>query len=90
VDRKCTFSKITAEAQLRNDLKRELTQAERDGLIVPDEDRPHIFWDCITVNSCVHDVYRSFWGGNVTINKKRFPNGERYGDNRGYSPVYAN
>jgi hypothetical protein len=42
VDRKCTFCKITLEQQKREELGRDLTLNEREGLDVPDEDRPHI------------------------------------------------
>ncbi len=35
-----------------------MTQVEIEGLNVVDEDRPHIFWNCETVNSCVQLVYR--------------------------------
>jgi hypothetical protein len=38
VDRKCTFCKITLENNTRTQLGRELTDAEREGLLVPDED----------------------------------------------------
>jgi hypothetical protein len=41
---------------MAREVGRELTEAERAGLVVPDEDRPHIFWNCTTVASCIQDV----------------------------------
>jgi hypothetical protein len=79
VDRKCMFCKIKAEAEMRAGLGRELTQAEREGLGVPDESRPHIFWDCPTVNGCIQDVYKTFWGVNMDIGKKDFLMGRDLG-----------
>jgi hypothetical protein len=79
VDRKCTFCKIKAEDEMREGMGRELTQAERDGLVVPDENRPHIFWDCPIVNACIQDVYRTFWGVNTNVEKKDFLMGKDLG-----------
>jgi len=79
VDRKCTFCKIKAEDEMREGTGRELTQAERDGLVVPDENRPHIFWDCPIVNACIQDVYRTFWGVNTDVEKKDFLMGRDLG-----------
>jgi hypothetical protein len=62
VDRKCTFCKITLEQQKREELGRELTDEEREELVVPDEDRPHIFWSCSTVYNSVQEIYKGFWG----------------------------
>jgi hypothetical protein len=79
VDRKCTFCKLRTEIQMREELGRELTIAEKEGIAAVDEDRPHIFWDCITVNRCIQDVYGSFWGNNVTVNKGDFLMGKELG-----------
>jgi hypothetical protein len=48
-------------------------------LVVPDEDRPHIFWDCPTVNVCIKEVYRSYWGVDTDIEKKDFLMGRDLG-----------
>jgi hypothetical protein len=56
VDRKCTFCKITLEQQKEAELGRVLTGEERERLIVPDEDRPHIFG--IVLQCSI--VYRKF------------------------------
>jgi hypothetical protein len=79
VDRKCTFCKITVESSTRANIGRDLTDAERDGLVIPDEDRPHIFWDCSTVTNCIKGVYCSVWGRNVAIGKKEFLMGKDMG-----------
>jgi hypothetical protein len=72
VDRKCTFCKIRLERELAQRLGRDVTIAEREGMIVPDEDRPHIFWNCSTVSNCVQAVHRSFWDTNNDVGKKDF------------------
>jgi hypothetical protein len=72
VDRKCTFCKITLEMQKVDELGRDLTQDERDELTVLDEDRTHIFWNCVTVNSCIQEVYRIYWGVNINVEKRHF------------------
>jgi hypothetical protein len=59
VDRKCTFCKLTVENEMRDRLGRELTEMEKVGIAAPDEDRPHIFWECNTVRTCIQFVYRS-------------------------------
>jgi hypothetical protein len=64
---------------MRGELGRELTIAEKEGIVAFDEDRPHIFWDCSTVNRCIQDVYGSFWGNNVTVNKGDFLMGRELG-----------
>ena len=61
VDRKCTFCKITLERDMVRQVGRELTEAEKNGLAVPDEDRPHIFWDCPTVAFCIQEVFKRYW-----------------------------
>jgi hypothetical protein len=48
-------------------------------LVVPDEERPHIFWDCPTVNVCTKLVYRSYWGVDTEIEKKDFLMGRDLG-----------
>jgi hypothetical protein len=72
VDRKCTFCRILLERQRREELGRELSQAEQEGLAVPDEDRPHIFWSCMTVQNCIQEVYKGYWGVNINVEKKHF------------------
>jgi hypothetical protein len=79
VDRKCTFCKLTIENDRKVELGRDLTDAERDGLVIPDEDRPHIFWDCITVRNCIQGVYQLYWGRNVMVDKTEFLLGKELG-----------
>jgi hypothetical protein len=79
VDRKCTFCKIKAISSRTRELGRELTQAEIDGIDVRDEDRPHIYWNCETVNLCITEVYRNFWGRNIVVDKKEFLLGKNLG-----------
>jgi hypothetical protein len=79
VDRKCTFCKITKTDALTRELGREPTQAEKDGIIIVDENRPHIFWDCEIVNNCITNVYRQYWGGGVRLDKKDFLLGRNMG-----------
>jgi hypothetical protein len=79
VDRKCSFCKITHMEELRETLGREPVQAEIDTLNIPDEDRPHIFWNCLTVGTCIQEVYRDYWGGNRMINKQEFLLGKDMG-----------
>jgi hypothetical protein len=62
VDRKCTFCKTTIENDRRTALGRNLTDIEREGLVIPDKDRPHIFWDCTTVRNCIQGIYQLYWG----------------------------
>jgi hypothetical protein len=79
VDRKCTFCKIVEIRRQSTLLGRELTQPEIDGLMVVDEDRPHIFWNCEIVNSCVQSVYRLYWGRNIQVDKENFLLGKETG-----------
>jgi hypothetical protein len=69
---KCTFCKIIEQRRQSTLLGRELTQVEIEGLNVVCEDRPHVFWYCETVNSCVQLVYRNFWGRNIQVEKEEF------------------
>ena len=70
VDRKCTFCKMVKREQRERELGRELTMAETEALDVPDEDRPHIYWECSTVQDCVKSVHERFWGGGGEVEKK--------------------
>jgi hypothetical protein len=79
VDRKCTFCKIIEQRRQSMTLGRELTQIEIEGLNVVDEDRPHIFWSCETVKSCVQAVYRIFWGRHIQVEKEEFLLGKETG-----------
>ena len=71
--------KITIENQRRIELGRELTEGERNGLIVTDEDRPHIFWECNTVRNCINGVNQAYWGRNLVTDKKEFLMGKDMG-----------
>jgi hypothetical protein len=79
VDRKCTFCKLKQGNELKIALGRDPTDAEIEGLQVPDENRPHIFWDCPIVNQCVQEVYHNLWGGNGQVDKKSFLMGKDMG-----------
>jgi hypothetical protein len=78
VDRKCTFCKITVVQAMIENLGRELTPAEREGINVVDEDRPHIFWECPTVYNCIRDVHFAYWGGRM-VEKQDFLMGKDLG-----------
>jgi hypothetical protein len=58
--------------ELKIALGRDPTELEIEGMQVPDENRPHIFWECPIVNQCVHEVYHNLWGGNGQVDKKSF------------------
>jgi hypothetical protein len=79
VDRKCSFCKIQEKGRLERELGRDPTQAEMDILVIADEDRPHIFWNCPTVNNCVQGVYKKFWGRDIAIEKKDYLMGKDMG-----------
>jgi hypothetical protein len=79
VDRKCTFCKKLMEKQKREELGRELTVAEINDINAPDEDRPHIFWECRTVYNCIQDVYKRYWGLNTDVEKEHFLLGKDMG-----------
>ncbi len=40
-------------------------------LNVPDEDRPHIFWDCGTMYNCVQ-IHRRYRGVDTNVDKRHF------------------
>jgi hypothetical protein len=73
VDRKCTFCKIIKGKELKLTLGREPDPEEilaaNDS--VPDESRPHIFWECRTVYETICLVQQALWGVNA-VNKKDF------------------
>jgi hypothetical protein len=54
------------------ELGRDLTQAELGNMQVVDEDRPHILWNCDSVQNCIQEVHSKYWGRNVAIGKKEF------------------
>jgi hypothetical protein len=65
VDRKCTFCKLKQVNELKIALGRDPTNVEIEGLQVPDENRPHIYWECPIVNQCVQEVYHNLWTKNL-------------------------
>jgi hypothetical protein len=73
VDRKCTFCKLKKVEELANRLGRDPDPDERDlaFLTIPDENRPHIFWECPTVMGTVTFVLDKLWGIQVP-DKKSF------------------
>jgi hypothetical protein len=79
VDRKCTFCKIERVMELKNTLGREPTDMEVAGLQVPDENRPHILWECQHVSSCIQRVHNNIWGGMAPVEKKVFLMGKEMG-----------
>jgi hypothetical protein len=72
VDRKCTFCKCQKTNDLRENLGREPTEMEIEGLQLPDENRSHIYWDCQHVRRCIQYVHNSLWGGVEMVDKKAF------------------
>jgi hypothetical protein len=78
VDRKCTFCKIKKKKELNRELGREPTVLELNNAQVPDENRPHIFWECETVQTAVQCIHNAIWEtGNVQ--KKDFLMGKNLG-----------
>jgi hypothetical protein len=72
VDRKCTFCKLKEIERVRQEEGRDLSQAEIDQLIVVDENRPHILWECVIVQNCIQQVYRYIWETDNDVDKKDF------------------
>jgi hypothetical protein len=78
VDRKCTFCKIKRQADLARELGRDPTVNEINLIQAPDDNRPHIFWDCETVQSAIQSIHNAIWNtGNVS--KKDFLMGRNLG-----------
>jgi hypothetical protein len=73
VDRKCTFCKVQKTSELRFNLGREPTDLEIEGLQLPDENRPHIYWDCQHVRSCLQHVRGEFQTKPECVNNPRTP-----------------
>jgi hypothetical protein len=48
-------------------------------MLLPDENRPHIFWDCNHVKRCIQHVHNSLWGGGEPVDKKAFLMGKDMG-----------
>jgi hypothetical protein len=71
VDRKCTFCKIIKIKELSRILGRDPDPVEILASIenVADESRPHIFWDCKTVNDTIRLVQQTVWGVNILVKK---------------------
>ncbi len=79
IDRKCTFCKITEKARLGLMLRREPTIEELNAIAIPDENRPHIMWDCHMVNTCIREVYNRVWNKDGPVDKKAFLMGKAIG-----------
>jgi hypothetical protein len=79
IDRKCTFCKITEKIRLGLELGREPTIDELNAIAIPDENRPHIMWDCNTVNTCIMEVYNRVWNKDGQVDKKAFLMGKAIG-----------
>jgi hypothetical protein len=79
IDRKCTFCKITERIRLGLELGREPTIDELNAIAIPDENRPHIMWDCNTVNTCIREVYNRVWNKDGQVDKKAFLMGKAIG-----------
>jgi len=71
VDRKCTFCKILKVKDLSRVLGREPDPVEILVAIesVADESRPHIFWECKTVNDTFRFIQQALWGVNNMVKK---------------------
>jgi len=72
VDRSCTFCKIKVKERLERELNREPLEIEVQAENIPDENRPHIFWECGTVKDIINNVYRNVWDTNGEVEKKAF------------------
>jgi hypothetical protein len=59
VDRKCTFCKMDSDEA-------------NGGRDIPEENRPHIFWDCPTVSYTIRTVYKEVWGWEGQLEKRDF------------------
>lgn len=79
VDRKCSFCKIRLEAEQRLIIGRELTVDEIERLVIPDENRAHIFWECITVGQSIQQIYGKVWEVNTGVTKEDFLMGRNIG-----------
>jgi hypothetical protein len=88
VDRKCTFCKIKKIEELVINLGRDPDHDERAlaFLTIPDENRPHIFWECPTVMVTVTFVLDKLWGIQVP-EKKTFLMG-KVGQNMELSSIF--
>ena len=88
VDRKCTFCKIKKIEELVISLGRDPDPDERAlaFLTIPDENRPHIFWECPTVMGTVTFVLNKLWGIQVP-EKKTFLMG-KVGQNMELSSIF--
>jgi hypothetical protein len=73
VDRKCTFCKINRIRELTGALGREPDPVELNAALanITDETRPHIYWECGTVQETIRVTSRALWGVN-DVNKKDF------------------
>ncbi len=78
VDRKCTFCKIKKIREQELELNRTLSTQEIEALQVIDESRPHIYWECTTVQSVIQTVHTEIWGIN-NVSKKEYLMGKDLG-----------
>jgi len=72
VDRKCTMCKIRSRETLTREMGREPTEEEMNRVLIPDEDRLHIYWECPVIRETFSSVYRGIWGDNARLEKKDF------------------
>jgi len=79
VDRKCTFCKLKEEDRLKNALGRDLTDDEKDGMIIVDETRVHIFWECNVTQESVQNIYKQVWETRIGVTKNDFLMGRNFG-----------
>jgi hypothetical protein len=79
IDRKCTFCKITEKNRLMGTLGREPTINELNALAIPDENRPHIMWECPVVNTAIREIYNRVWNKDGQVDKKAFLMGKIIG-----------
>jgi hypothetical protein len=78
VDRKCTFCKIKMQADLARELGRDPTIDEINHIQAPDGNRPHIFWECETVQSAIQSIHNAIWNTG-SVSKKDFLMGRNLG-----------
>ena len=80
VDRKCTLCKIVKREEREREVGRELTVIEEANLDAVDENRKHIFWECVHVNRCIQTVYNGVWNTVNNVEKKDFLMGKDMGN----------
>ena len=58
----------------------DLTDDEKDGMIIVDENRLHIFWECSVTQESVQKIYKQIWETRIEVTKKDFLMGRNFGN----------